>query len=70
MATLSCDRTIDSDTSVLDGHVYQLDMIKMLREVNFDTNCVGWYQSMYLGSYSTSSLLENQLSYLTDSTPL
>lgn len=38
----------------------------MLREVNVDNNCVGWYQSMCLGSYSTASLLENQLSYQTD----
>lgn len=50
----------------LDGHEYQLEMMKMLREVNVDNNCVGWYQSMCLGSYSTASLLENQLSYQTD----
>jgi len=50
----------------MDGHEYQLEMMKMLREVNVDNNCVGWYQSMYLGSYSTQSLLENQLSYQTD----
>ena len=30
-----------------------LEMIKMRREVNFDNTWVGWYQSMYLGSYST-----------------
>jgi translation initiation factor 3 subunit H len=50
----------------LDGHEYQLEMMKMLREVNVDNNCVGWYQSMCLGSFSTASLLENQLSYQTD----
>lgn len=57
---------IDTSTALDDGHEYQLDMMKMLREVNVDNNCVGWYQSMYLGSYSTASLLENQLSYQTD----
>jgi len=41
-------------------------MMKMLCEVNVDNNCVGWYQSMYHGSYSTSSFLENQLSYQID----
>jgi translation initiation factor 3 subunit H len=66
MAKSSSDPTMDSDTPALDGHEYQLEMMKMLREVNVDNNCVGWYQSMYLGSYSTSSLLENQLSYQTD----
>lgn len=52
-----------------DGHEYQLEMMRMLREVNVDNSCVGWYQSMYLGIYSTSSLLENQLSYQTDLSP-
>lgn len=53
----------------LDGHEYQLEMMRMLREVNVDNNCVGWYQSMYLGIYSTAALLENQWSYQTDLSP-
>lgn len=53
----------------LEGHEYQLEMMRMLREVNVDNNCVGWYQSMYLGIYSTASLLENQWSYQTDLSP-
>lgn len=57
------------DAAGLDGHEYQLEMMKMLREVNVDNNCVGWYQSMYLGSYSSASLLENQFSYQTDLSP-
>lgn len=57
---------VDADQ---DGHEYQLEMMRMLREVNVDNSCVGWYQSMYLGIYSTSSLLENQLSYQTDLSP-
>jgi len=48
---------------------FQLEMMRMLREVNVDNNCVGWYQSMYLGSYSNASLLESQLSYQTDLSP-
>lgn len=51
------------------GHDFQLEMMKMLREVNVDNNCVGWYQCMYLGSYSTAALVENQLSYQTDLSP-
>merc|ERR1719253_927693 len=53
---------VDEEAAALDGHEFQLEMMKMLREVNVDNNCVGWYQSMYLGTHSTSSLLENQLS--------
>jgi len=48
---------------------YQIEMMRMLREVNVDNNCVGWYQSMYLGIYSTTSVLENQFSYQTDVSP-
>mmetsp|Transcript_3233 Transcript_3233/g.4727 ORF Transcript_3233/g.4727 Transcript_3233/m.4727 type:complete len:338 (-) Transcript_3233:220-1233(-) len=47
----------------VDGQEYQMEMMKMLREVNVDNNCVGWYQSMYLGSFCTSTLIENQFSY-------
>lgn len=53
----------------LEGHEFQLEMMRMLREVNVDNNCVGWYQSMYMGSYSTTTMLENQLSYQTDLSP-
>lgn len=59
--------SLDADDQ--DGHEYQIEMMRMLREVNVDNSCVGWYQSMYLGIYSTSSLLENQLSYQTDLSP-
>jgi len=59
----------DASPSADEGQDFQLEMMRMLREVNVDNNCVGWYQSMYLGSYSTSSLLENQLSYQTDLSP-
>jgi translation initiation factor 3 subunit H len=57
------------DAAGLEGHEFQMEMMRMLREVNVDNNCVGWYQSMYLGIYSTSALLENQLSYQTDLSP-
>ena len=59
----------DNDQDGTAGYEYQLEMMRMLREVNVDNNCVGWYQSMYLGSYSTSSFLESQLSYQTDLSP-
>jgi len=59
----------DENEGGLEGHEFQMEMMRMLREVNVDNNCVGWYQSMYLGIYSTSSLLENQLSYQTDLSP-
>jgi len=60
------DLSADLETTELDGPGFQLEMMKMLREVNVDNNCVGWYQSIYLGSYSTQFLLETQFSYQTD----
>ncbi len=46
-----------------DGQEFQMEMMKMLREVNVDNNGVGWYQSMYLGSFCTQSLIDIQYSY-------
>jgi len=66
--TISASGGGDDDDVGVDTD-FQLEMMRMLREVNVDNNCVGWYQSMYLGIYSTSSLLENQLSYQTDLSP-
>lgn len=48
---------------------FQMEMMRMLREVNVDNNCIGWYQSVYLGIYSTQTVLENQFSYQTDLSP-
>ena len=59
----------DDDAAGLEGHEFQLEMMRMLREVNVDNNCVGWYQCMYLGIYSTSALLDTQLSYQLDLSP-
>jgi len=67
--SLTDDGADDGATTLINGHEFQLEMMRMLREVNVDNNCVGWYQSMYLGSYSTHSLVENQLSYQTDLSP-
>jgi len=65
----AADAQHSDEVAALEGHEFQLEMMKMLREVYVDNNCVGWYQSTYLGSYSTSALLENQLSYQTELSP-
>lgn len=67
--TTAGDDEAADDLAAMGGHEFQLEMMKMLREVNVDNNCVGWYQCMYLGSYSTAALVENQLSYQTDLSP-
>jgi len=48
--------------SDLEGSEYQMEMLKMLREVNVDNNCVGWYQAMYLGTISPDTV-SDQISY-------
>ena len=47
----------------LEGQDYQIEMMKMLRDVNLDNNCVGWYQSTYMGTFSTNEVVTNQESY-------
>lgn len=47
----------------LDGQEYQIEMMKLLRDVNIDNNCVGWYQSMHLGTVSTSEVVAHQYNY-------
>lgn len=37
--------------------------MKMLRDVNLDNNCVGWYQSTYMGTFSTNEVVGYQESY-------
>jgi translation initiation factor 3 subunit H len=47
----------------LDSAEYQMEMMKMLRDVNIDNNCVGWYQSMYLGTICTNDVIGYQYNY-------
>ena len=42
----------------------------MLREVNVDNNCVGFYQSISLGTFNTAKLVEEQFTYQADVTDL
>ena len=42
-------------------------MLKCLREVNSDSNSVGWYQSTYLGSYLGQAMIETQFQYQVNS---
>lgn len=42
---------------------YQLEMMTSLREVNVDNNRVGWYQSMFLGTFNNFKLIQNLAAY-------
>mmetsp|Transcript_23067 Transcript_23067/g.40832 ORF Transcript_23067/g.40832 Transcript_23067/m.40832 type:complete len:412 (+) Transcript_23067:3400-4635(+) len=46
-----------------DGAAYQMDMLKLLRDINVDCNPVGWYRSTYLGSFCTSDLVQQLFQY-------
>lgn len=56
--------------SHVDGVDYSLEMLKMLREVNVDNNCVGFYQSISLGTFNTAKLVEELFTYQADVTDL
>merc|ERR1719162_386071 len=46
-----------------DGEQYQMDMLRRLREVNVDSNTVGWYQTTHLGSFFSDTVIEMQYLY-------
>lgn len=47
----------------LDGQEYQIEMMRMLRDVNIDNNCVGWYQSTLVGTMHTNEIVGYQYTY-------
>ena len=53
----------DEGEAEIDGVYYQTEMMTMLRDVNVDNNCVGWYQSMYLGTVYTNDVVDIQFKY-------
>jgi len=48
-----------------DGEQYQYDMLRRLREVNVDSNTVGWYQTTHLGQFFSSTMIDTQYLYQT-----
>ena len=55
-------RRVEGD-SVEEGANYQLEMMRCLRNVNVDSNHVGWFQSTYKGMYQTVELVETFMQY-------
>lgn len=43
-----------------EGEQYQIDMQRLLREVNVDANTVGWYQTTHLGQFFSNTVIETQ----------
>jgi len=46
-----------------EGEAYQLEMQKLLREVNVDANTVGWYQTTHLGQFFSNIVIETQYAF-------
>merc|ERR1712048_373891 len=55
---ISDDEMVDYDEAV-----YQMEMMRKLRDVNVDHFQVGWYQSVFLGAFINRNLLESQFNY-------
>lgn len=47
----------------VDSTEYQIEMMKMLRDVNMDNNCVGWYQSTFMETIHTIDVVNYQYTY-------
>jgi len=56
----------DGHTYADDGTQYQMDMLKRLREVNVDSNTVGWYQTTHLGSFFSTIVIDSQYAFQTE----
>eukprot|EP00928_Gymnodinium_smaydae_P069118 TRINITY_DN524_c0_g2_i1.p1 TRINITY_DN524_c0_g2~~TRINITY_DN524_c0_g2_i1.p1 ORF type:complete len:336 (+),score=83.19 TRINITY_DN524_c0_g2_i1:89-1009(+) len=53
----------ENDRGQEDGEQYQIDMLRRLREVNVDSNTVGWYQTAHLGAFFSDTVIETQYYY-------
>jgi translation initiation factor 3 subunit H len=53
---------LDEDDD-MEGIKYQADMLRSLREVNVDCNIIGWYQSTFMGSFMTETLVDTMYLY-------
>eukprot|EP00440_Ansanella_granifera_P070732 gb/GFBE01076760.1/.p1 GENE.gb/GFBE01076760.1/~~gb/GFBE01076760.1/.p1 ORF type:complete len:344 (+),score=115.60 gb/GFBE01076760.1/:1-1032(+) len=49
-----------------DGSDYTLDTLKRLRDVNVDSNVVGWYQTTHLGQFISTTVIDSQFKYQTE----
>ncbi|KAA8495525.1 Eukaryotic translation initiation factor 3 subunit H [Porphyridium purpureum] len=58
----------DLDNVEVDQSLFQMEMMKCVREVNIDHQVVGWYQSSgsQMGSFLTSQWIDTQVSYQTN----
>jgi len=56
----------DTANSAEEDNQYQIDTLKKLREVNVDSNTVGWYQTTHLGQFFSSTIINHQYLYQTD----
>eukprot|EP00932_Pfiesteria_piscicida_P016898 SRR837773.3801.p2 GENE.SRR837773.3801~~SRR837773.3801.p2 ORF type:complete len:303 (+),score=163.97 SRR837773.3801:52-909(+) len=45
---------------------YQIDTLKKLREVNVDSNTVGWYQTTHLGQFFSTTIINHQYLFQTE----
>jgi len=52
--------TDDTNQNQDDGGEYQIEMMRLLREVNVDANNVGWYQTTHLGQFFSNTAIEFQ----------
>jgi translation initiation factor 3 subunit H len=59
-------RTDDAVAQPDDTEQFLIDMHKGLRDVNVDSNTVGWYQTTHLGQFFSNTVIETQYLYQLD----
>lgn len=53
----------DESRTADEGEQYQIEMLRALREVNVDSNTVGWYQTTHLGQFFNDTVIQTQYLY-------
>jgi len=51
------------DENQINDDLYQVEMMRCLREVNVDNNTVGWYSSTNMGSFVSATTIETLFAY-------
>jgi len=63
-----CFPFVTDDTQ--DDLEFQITMMRNLRQVNIDHQCVGWYQASQFANFLSLTLLESQFSYQTSNSSI
>mmetsp|Transcript_21433 Transcript_21433/g.26386 ORF Transcript_21433/g.26386 Transcript_21433/m.26386 type:complete len:339 (-) Transcript_21433:8-1024(-) len=57
---------VENAAQIDEGVQFQMDTLRKLREVNVDSNTVGWYQTTHLGQFINKDVIHSQHGFQTE----